>query len=89
MIIKLVYTIFQIYYLLLFVRIILSWFPVNQYNEWVKIIHKLTDPYLDLFRKIIPPFGMIDFSPIVAFIALMFIQNVIIRILYATGIGLY
>ena len=73
--------IFQVYTMLLFLRILSSWVP--QANEY-RITHFIayyTDPYLNLFRRIIPPFGMIDLSPIVAFLALGFIKNTIINLI--------
>lgn len=82
MIISLIQTLFRIYYFLLLARIFLSWVPVNQYNEWVRILYKLTDPYLDIFRKFIPPIGMVDISPIAAFLVLGIIENLLYRALF-------
>lgn len=73
--------IFQVYTLMIFIRILASWIP--QANEY-RIMHFLayyTDPYLNLFRRIIPPLGMFDLSPIVAFLCLNFLQNILISIL--------
>ena len=63
----------QIYFVLLFVRILLSWFPNIDWssNPWA-VLSQLTDPYLNLFRSIVPPLGGIDLSPILAFLALQF-----------------
>ena len=72
---------FRIYEILLIIRILLSWVPVNEYSKPVELIYKLTDPYLDIFRKIIPPFGMVDISPIFAFIALGIIEQVVYKML--------
>lgn len=72
---------FQVYTLMLFARIISSWLPqLNQY-KFMQFIRFYTDPYLNLFRRFIPPLGMIDFSPIVAFLCLSFIQNIVIHII--------
>ncbi len=72
---------FQVYTLMLFARIIGSWVP--QLNEYrlMQFIKYYTDPYLNLFRRIIPPLGMFDISPIVAFLCLSFIQNLLIKLL--------
>lgn len=86
MIIHLIQTIFKVYYYLIFIEIIISWVPVDQYNQWVQMLHKITDPYLDIFRKIIPPIGMIDISPIVALMALGLIEKLLISLLYTIGI---
>lgn len=72
---------FQIYTLMLFARIISSWVPqLNEYRV-MQFISYYTDPYLNLFRRFIPPLGMFDLSPIIAFLALSFIQNLLINFL--------
>ena len=58
---------FQVYMLMLFARILCSWLPELQSYRMVQFIAFYTDPYLNIFRRFIPPMGMIDFSPIVAF----------------------
>jgi len=78
---KIIHILFQIYTLMLFARIISSWLPqLNQYRL-MQFITYYTDPYLNFFRRFIPPLGMMDFSPIVAFICLSFIQNILVSIL--------
>lgn len=73
--------IFQLYTLMLFARILSSWVPqLNEYRA-MQFIRYYTDPYLNLFRSIIPPLGMIDISPIVAFICLSFIERLVINFL--------
>lgn len=65
-------TFLQIYFVLLIVRILLSWFPqVNWFDPPFSILSQLTDPYLNIFRSFIPPVGGIDFS---AILALLLIQ---------------
>lgn len=61
----------QIYSFLLLIRVLLTWFPsINWYNQPFAALSQITDPYLNLFRSIIPPLGGIDFSPILAFLVL-------------------
>lgn len=72
---------FQAYTLLLFARIICSWVPQLMEYRFMQFVAAVTDPYLNLFRRFIPPLGMIDFSPIVAFISLSFIQNILISLI--------
>lgn len=52
----------------------MSWFPGARESRFGKIIATISEPYLEPFRKIIPPLGMIDISPIVAILALEFAQ---------------
>ncbi len=68
-------TFLSIYFLLLIVRILLSWFPnVDWSNPIFATVSQLTDPYLSLFRNIIPPIGGLDLSAILAIFALQFIS---------------
>jgi YggT family protein len=58
-------TFLNIYFVLLVIRILLSWFPnVDWFNPPFSVLSQLTDPYLNLFRSIIPPLGGLDLSPI-------------------------
>ena len=81
MLFEIIHLFFQVYLLLLFVRIIGSWFPEFQQSRLMQFINFYTDPYLNLFRKFIPPLGMIDISPIIAIFCLGFIEKFIIIIL--------
>lgn len=72
---------FQAYTLMLFARIISSWIPELQGTKIMQFISFYTDPYLNLFRRIIPPLGFIDISPIFAFLALEFLRMVILSLL--------
>ncbi len=70
---------FQIYMLMLLVRVFSSWVPQFSQTKFMRFVAYYTDPYLNLFRRFVPPLGMFDFSPIVAFLCLSFIQNLVIR----------
>jgi YggT family protein len=66
----------QLYFVLLIIRILLSWFPnLNWYNPPLSILSQVTDPYLNLFRSIIPPLGGIDFSPMLAIFVLQIVSQ--------------
>ncbi len=71
--------IFQIYTFMLFIRILSSWLPAMNEYRVMQLINQLTDPYLNFFRSIIPPLGMIDFSPIIAFLCLTYLQKIVIN----------
>ena len=65
-----------IYFVLLVIRVLLSWFPnVDWLSPPFSVLSQLTDPYLNLFRSIIPPLGGIDLSPILAFLLLQVVQS--------------
>ncbi len=75
-------TFVQIYVALMIIRVLLSWFPnINWYDPPFSILSQLTDPYLNLFRSIIPPLGGIDFSPMIAFFVLQFGSTILLNLL--------
>ena len=66
-----------IYTIILFVRIIITWIPnVDPYSQWYQMLHQITEPVLEPARRLIPPLGMLDISPIVVFIALQIIGGI-------------
>lgn len=66
---------FELYFLIIILRCFLSFFPrIDIYKQPVRFIRDITDPYLDLFRRFIPPVNGLDFSPIVAVIVLQILQ---------------
>lgn len=69
-IIGLLLRVIEIYTYVLIASVLMSWVPSIKESSIGQILTKITDPYLDIFRKFIPPIGMIDISPIVAIIAL-------------------
>lgn len=78
--------VFSAYFYLILIRCLLSWFPnINRYKQPVAFLYDITDWYLNLFRRFIPPFGGIDFSPIVAVFALYIIQYAVVYVLYTVG----
>lgn len=72
---------FTLYTFLILIRIFGSWFPQWQNHPIMRIVAKCTDPYLNLFKKFIPRLGMIDLSPMVAMLALYFVEGLLLRYL--------
>lgn len=66
---------FSIYMYMIIGYVFMSWIPQVRESSFGQILGRLVEPYLGLFRRIIPPLGMIDFSPIVAIIALSLAQS--------------
>ena len=79
--IEIISLLFQIYMLMLFARVISSWVPELQATKPMQFIAFYTDPYLNLFRRIIPTIGFLDISPIFAFLALELIKIFILRMI--------
>jgi YggT family protein len=81
-------TLLTIYIVIIFIRILMSWFtriPYNRYlDAFLKFVSEVTDPYLNLFRRIIPPIrmgpGALDLSPIVGVLVLSIVGGIIINL---------
>ncbi|AZU61447.1 YggT family protein [Neobacillus mesonae] len=67
--------IIEIYSWALIIYILMSWFPNARETSIGRFLSRICEPYLEPFRRIIPPIGMIDISPIVAFLVLNFAQR--------------
>lgn len=59
-----------IYSYALIVYILMSWFPGARDSQFGELLARICEPYLEPFRRFIPPLGMIDISPIVAIFVL-------------------
>ncbi len=79
-------TLLQIYIVLIFIRILMSWIPRMPYNRYLNavlnFVRDVTDPYLNLFRKFVPMVrigpGALDLSPIVATVVLIIVGQIIV-----------
>ena len=66
----------SIYSFILIIRILLTWFPgIDWSNGILSALTSITDPYLNIFRGVIPPIGGFDISSILAFLLLNFFQG--------------
>jgi len=73
----------QIYTFVLLVRILITWIPnLDPYHPIVQLLFQVTEPVLEPARKLIPPIGMIDISPIVVFIVLGILQDLLMQLAY-------
>ena len=87
MITRAVANLFYFYYLLIIIRIFMSWIPnINWDAQPNAFIRNIVDPFLNIFRGIIPPIGMLDISPIVAIILLQIVQGFVVGFLASMGI---
>ena len=70
----------NIYLFVLFGRVLLSWFPnVDLSNPILSGMVSITDPYLNMFRGVIPPIGGLDLSAILAFFALNILRGLLLQ----------
>jgi YggT family protein len=73
---------FNLLWFIIVLRLLLSWFPdIDWWKQPFKFIHMTTEPILEPFRRLIPPIGGLDISPIFAFIFIQIIQTVVLRMM--------
>lgn len=78
-------TLILVYVVLIFIRILMSWIPRMPYNRWLNMfltfVTDVTDPYLNIFRRLIPPVrigpGALDLSPTVGVILLLIVGPIV------------
>ena len=74
--------ILRLYTWLIIIRVLLSWVAPDPYNMVVQIIYALTEPIMAPFRRIIPPLGFIDISPIILIFVIEFIRILLNRMIF-------
>lgn len=80
--------VFTAYELLILVRILASWFPQLQAEPLMEQIAKVTDPYLQIYQRLLPPlWGVLDLSPAIALMVLHWLRRKCLMLL-ALKIGL-
>lgn len=79
--VQFIYLLTQVLTLAIFVRAILSWFPISRDNAAVEMIHQITEPVLSPLRRVIPTIGSIDITPLVAILLLQFLSEVVFGLL--------
>jgi YggT family protein len=80
---------FLVYIILILIRVLMSWIPRMPYNPTLRtvldFITETTDPYLNLFRRLIPPIGGggfgLDLSPMIGIIVLVILRGVVVALI--------
>jgi len=72
---------FNVLMIALLIRVISSWFGISPYRPWMRPVMALTNWIIDPIRRILPPFGMIDFSPLVAWLVLTLVRGFVLSLL--------
>ena len=79
--------VFLVYFIL--ILILLSWIPRMPYYPWLRttvdFVHQVVDPYLNIFRRLLPPLGVggmgLDLSPILAIVVLSIVWRVVVSLI--------
>jgi uncharacterized protein YggT (Ycf19 family) len=78
-----------VYIALIFLSILISWIPRMPYHPWLRatldFITDTTNPYINLFRRLLPPIGgggfALDLSPVIAVIVLMVLRTLLFQLI--------
>ena len=86
---QLLQMVFQIYTLILIVRVLITWVNPDPFNPVVQFLSRVTDPVLEPLRRVIPPLGPIDLSPVVALLLLQALQHFVVRTLWDFSVRIH
>ncbi|HLR59920.1 MAG TPA: YggT family protein [Pseudogracilibacillus sp.] len=81
-----VQNIVMLYSFALIIYIFMSWFPGARESAFGEMLGAITEPYLNIFRQLIPPIGGLDITPIIAILALRFASSGLIYLLAMLGL---
>ena len=79
---------FTIYTWVLIIRVLASWLSPDPFNPLMQFLTRATDPVLNPLRRVIPPIGPLDISPIVAVLILQALQHFLVRTLFDVSMRL-
>jgi YggT family protein len=70
----------EIYSLAIFARLLITWVPnLDPYHPVVQFLNQATEPVLEPARKLIPPIGMVDISPVIVLVVLQFLASALLN----------
>ncbi|MDR7544655.1 MAG: YggT family protein [Armatimonadota bacterium] len=82
--VQLVNLAYQVLNVLILIRIVLSWVPgLAGDHPVVRVVHQLTSPILEPIRRLMPPVGGLDLSPLVAILLLYLVRDLLVSILWS------
>ena len=67
----------NLYNIILLIRALISWFPIDPYNPFVRFIYSITEPVLEPIRRVLPATGGFDFSILAAFFLIMVLEQLL------------
>lgn len=81
---------FTVINVLILIRILLSWAPmagirIDPYNPVIDFIFRAADLFLEPFRRVIPPIGGLDLSPMIAIFVLNLVGDIVVRSLVSAA----
>ncbi|HEV8456158.1 MAG TPA: YggT family protein [Gemmatimonadales bacterium] len=73
--------VFTILMAAILIRVIASWLGIGEYRKWMRPVYALTNWLIDPIRRILPPVGIFDFSPLVAWLVLYVVRGFVLGLL--------
>lgn len=73
--------IYDVLFVAILIRVVASWLGAFRYSRWMRPVYWLTDWIVEPIRRLLPPIGMFDFSPLVALLLLWVLKQFVYRIL--------
>jgi YggT family protein len=72
---RLIVTLIDLYSLVVFAAVVLSWVRADRGHPLVQLVHNLTEPAIAPIRRVLPPMGGLDFSPMVLLLVLRLLRG--------------
>lgn len=82
---KIIDIVLTMLYWLILIRALISWVNPDPYNVIVQLLYRMTEPILQPIRRLLPFMG-IDISPIIAFVAIIFVKSFLVSTLVDIGL---
>jgi len=79
---NIIHLLFVSYSVMIFIRIVGSWFPAWMDHPFMRFVYHYTEPYLAFFRRFVPPIGgVLDISPMLGFLCIGILERIILAII--------
>jgi YggT family protein len=82
---NLIYIVSNAYIWIVIARAVISWVDLDPYNPVVRFLSQVTDPILYRIRRLLPPMGGLDLSPMILILAIVFLQSFLVPTLNHIG----
>ena len=74
---RLIASLIDLYSLVVLVAVIISWLPTRPRSPFVTLVYQLTEPALAPIRRVLPPMGGLDLSPMILLIGLQLLKRIL------------
>ena len=72
---RLIVTLIDLYSLVVLAAVVMSWVRADRRHPFVQLVYNLTEPVIAPIRRVVPPIGGLDFSPMILLLALRFLRG--------------